>query len=244
METLLYWIAEQRTTCGFPAAEQALEEPDGLLAIGGDLGSRRLLEAYRHGIFPWYDSTQPILWWSPNPRSVLFPEGLVISRSLRRSLKRCAYEITIDRSFPEVIQACAEPRKDAQGTWLTPAMIDAYTALHREGHAHSIEAWNDDRLIGGLYGICIGRVFFAESMFNRRPDASKICLVRLAQHLLAWDFKLIDCQVHSQHIERLGARRIPRSRFIAMLDRWCPATISENAWQSNPQDRPPARRSI
>jgi leucyl/phenylalanyl-tRNA--protein transferase len=198
----------------FPAVEQAT--PEGLLAIGGDLRPERLLEAYRRGIFPWYNEGQPILWWSPDPRTVLFPERLHVSRSLKRSLLPGRFTITFDACFETVVQQCAGPRPQYPegGTWITPAMIEAYTVLHREGYAHSAETWQDGQLAGGLYGVAIGRAFFAESMFTKVDDASKVALVWLARRLQAWDFRIIDCQQSSPHVLRLGAEEIPRRSYI------------------------------
>ena len=198
----------------FPAVEQATSE--GLLAIGGDLRPERLLEAYRRGIFPWYNEDQPILWWSPDPRTVLFPERLHVSRSLKRSLRPGHFAITFDTCFESIVRQCAGPRPQYPegGTWITPAMIEAYTALHREGYAHSIETWQDGRLVGGLYGVAIGRAFFAESMFTKVDDASKVALVCLVRQLEAWSFRIVDCQQSSPHVLRLGAEEIPRRSYI------------------------------
>jgi len=201
----------------FPPVEHATAE--GLLAIGGDLRTERLLEAYRHGIFPWYNEDQPILWWSPDPRTVLFPRDLHISRSLKRSLRPGQFSVTFDSSFEAVVRHCAGPRAQYPegGTWITPAMIDAYTALFREGYAHSVETWRDGQLVGGLYGVAIGRAFFAESMFTKVDDASKVALVRLVRQLQTWEFRIIDCQQSSPHVLRLGAREIPRRSYIEQV---------------------------
>lgn len=201
----------------FPPVEQA--SPEGLLAVGGDLRPERLLEAYRHGIFPWYSDDQPILWWSPNPRAVLFPDKLHISRSLKRSLRPGLFSVTLDRCFHDVMQHCAAPRSQYPygGTWITADMLDAYTRLHELGYAHSAEAWKDDQLVGGLYGVALGGAFFAESMFTRVPDASKVALVSLVRQLQMWEFRIIDCQQSSPHVMRLGAEEIPRREFLAHL---------------------------
>ncbi len=199
----------------FPPLSQA--SPEGLLAVGGDLSPRRLKAAYRRGIFPWYSEDQPILWWAPDPRAVLFPERLHLSRSLRRTLRRGRFRVTLDRAFGEVIRRCAAPRPGQAGTWITPAMQAAYAALHREGYAHSVEVWEDDRLAGGLYGVALGRVFFGESMFHQRPDASKVALAVLARQLAAWGYRAIDCQLPSEHLSRLGAELIPRARFVRLI---------------------------
>lgn len=202
----------------FPDVEHALREPDGLLAIGGDLSIERLLAAYQRGIFPWYSGDQPILWWSPDPRSVLLPEKLRISRSLRKTLKKNSFRISLDETFTEVIQECSLPRKYEPGTWITEEMMQAYIRLHRAGHAHSIECWQEDRLVGGLYGLAQGNVFFGESMFARVSDASKIAFVYLVRQLQRWGFSLIDCQIQSEHLDRFGAENIPRNVFIHSIE--------------------------
>jgi leucyl/phenylalanyl-tRNA--protein transferase len=206
--------------------ELALHNPDGLLAFGGSLSVPRLLNAYRAGIFPWYSEGQPIMWWSPDPRSVLFPEDLKVSRSLRKTMKKQPYTITLDTAFAEVMDACAAPRRDDAGTWITDEMKAAYCALHLQGHAHSVEAWQDGELVGGLYGVAIDKVFFGESMFARRTDASKIAFVHLVRQLQCWGYALIDCQVHSGHLASLGAIDIPRPMFISLLDEYCEDTAS------------------
>lgn len=216
-----YWINPYAYDIDFPDVELALREPDGLLAIGGDLSTQRLLQAYRSGIFPWYSEGQPILWWSPDPRTVLFPEELKVSRSLAKTLRRGSYRVTLDQAFAQVVDACAAPRKDQDGTWITPAMKKAYRELHRLGLAHSIESWYQDQLVGGLYGIALGRVFFGESMFSRQTDASKVAFVHLVHWLKDWQYALIDCQVHTPHLASLGARPIARGEFIGLLRQWC-----------------------
>ncbi|HET8551420.1 MAG TPA: leucyl/phenylalanyl-tRNA--protein transferase [Gammaproteobacteria bacterium] len=218
----LYWIDERDAPNTFPPVERALRNPNGLLAAGGDLSIARLLAAYRRGIFPWYEDGQPILWWSPDPRMVLFPNELHVSHTLRKTLRRNVFEVTVDRAFADVIHACAAPRGD-QGTWLTDDMKQAYLRLHRVGYAHSFEAWRGGRLAGGLYGIELGRVFFGESMFSRESDASKVALV----HLCRRDYDLIDCQVESRHLARLGARPIPRRQFLERLDAGCADAYNE-----------------
>lgn len=201
----------------FPPVEQA--SPDGLLAVGGDLRQERLLEAYRHGIFPWYNDDQPILWWSPDPRTVLFPDKLHISRSLKRSLRPCIFSVTLDRCFRDVMQHCAGPRPQYPdgSTWITAEMLDAYTRLHELGYAHSVETWQEGKLVGGLYGVALGGAFFAESMFTRASDASKVALVSLVRQLEAWGFRLMDCQQSSPHLTALGAKAIPRRDFLNHL---------------------------
>ncbi len=213
-----FWLDPRDPPTAFPPVEYALRDPDGLLAIGGDLAPERLLAAYRRGIFPWYSEGQPILWWSPDPRWVLFPPELHLSRSLRKRLRSGRFEVTLDQSFDAVVEACRQPRPDGSGTWITDAMRDAYCRLHALGHAHSAETWRDGRLVGGLYGVAIGRVFFGESMFARESDASKVAFARLVRQLHAWGFALIDCQVHTEHLARFGARPIARHRFIQLLD--------------------------
>ncbi len=197
----------------FPPLERAQVEPNGLLAVGGDLSPRRLLDAYRRGIFPWYSDGDPILWWSPDPRMVLYPDALRVTRSLAKTLRNRPHEIRFDTAFDEVLRACAAPRPDQGGTWIGPEMRAAYRRLHDLGYAHSAETWIDDALAGGLYGVAIGSAFFGESMFSRSRDASKLALVGLVQRLAADGYGLIDCQMHTAHLESLGAREIPRREF-------------------------------
>lgn len=201
----------------FPSPHRALVEPNGLLAVGGDLSADRLLLAYRSGIFPWFNEGEPPLWWSPDPRMVLYPEHIKVSRSLGKRLKRGDFELTLDQCFDQVIHGCASLREHTTGTWITPAMETAYNDLHQRGHAHSVEAWQDGKLVGGLYGLALGGLFFGESMFSRATDASKAALVFLARHLQARGFRLIDCQVYSAHLASLGAQPIPRSAFLQEL---------------------------
>lgn len=203
----------------FPPVEQALDEPDGLLAAGADLAPRRLLDAYCHGIFPWFNEGDPILWWSPDPRIVLVPGEFHVSHSLRKRLKKRDFTVTIDTAFAQVLDECAAPRLDDGGTWLTPQMKSAYTALHRQGLAHSIEVWMDARLAGGIYGVALGRMFFGESMFSRRTDGSKIAMAYLAAQLDRWGFPLIDCQLETGHLLSLGATAMPRRLFVAEVAR-------------------------
>lgn len=202
----------------FPPVERALAEPDGLLAAGADLSPARLLDAYRRGIFPWFSAGQPVLWWSPDPRMVLRPAEIRVTRSLARTLRARRYEIRTDTAFAAVMRACAAPRPGQDGTWISDAMIAAYGELHRRGVAHSVETWIDGQLAGGLYGLALGRAFFGESMFARVPDASKIALVHLARTLERRGFGLIDCQVHTDHLASLGAREMPRADFVRRLD--------------------------
>ena len=201
----------------FPPLSRALAEPNGLLAAGGDLSPERLCAAYRQGIFPWFSDGQPILWWSPDPRMVLYPNELRISRSLSKSLKKLVFEIRVDTCFRQVMRACAEPRRGQPGTWITAHMIDAYCALHERGLAHSVESWRENRLVGGLYGIAMGRAFFGESMFARESDASKTAFVHLVHHLQGQGFGIVDCQMRTSFLASFGAREIPRSDFVATL---------------------------
>jgi leucyl/phenylalanyl-tRNA--protein transferase len=223
------WISEDSPPDAFPGIESALVEPNGLLAIGGDLAPERLLCAYRQGIFPWYSEGQPILWWSPDPRVVLFPPRLKISKSLRKLLKRSPFEVTLDRAFAAVIERCAAPRPDQDGTWINVAMIEAYLRLHELGHAHSVECWRHGTLAGGLYGVSVGRVFFGESMFSAVSNASKVALA----HLCGLGFELIDCQIPNEHLRRLGAELVPRKAFSALLARCCTASP---VWAETPPE--------
>lgn len=230
-----FWIEPDSDPAQFPDPKYALEEPDGLLAVGADLSPARLLNAYRQGIFPWYSDGQPILWWSPNPRAVLYPEKLRISRSLKKSLRKRPFHVTLDSDFAAVIEACSEPRPDQEGTWITAGMKQAYLQLHRIGFAHSVECWEGENLVGGLYGVSLGKVFFGESMFARRSDASKIAFAHLVEQLREWNFGLIDCQVHTGHLASLGAEDIPREEFLQLLDRWCePFDAHQGNWQLDP----------
>jgi leucyl/phenylalanyl-tRNA--protein transferase len=215
----------------FPPVDVATSE--GLLAIGGDLRPERLLEAYRHGIFPWYDEDQPILWWSPDPRTVLFPDKLHISRSLKRSLRPGIFNVTLDTCFLDVMQHCAGPRPQYPdgGTWITAEMLEAYRRLHKLGYAHSVEAWQEGALVGGLYGVALGGAFFAESMFTRASDASKVALVSLVRQLQAWEFCLMDCQQSSPHVMALGAESIPRHNFLDHLTAALAMTERRGRWQ-------------
>lgn len=215
----------------FPPTHRALTCPNGLLAAGGALDAPTLLAAYRRGIFPWYQAPQPVLWWTPDPRAVLFPEELHISRSLRRTLRRQRFKLSTDRAFGEVMRACAEPRADADSTWIDDAMCRAYGELHRLGWAHSVEVWEQNALVGGLYGVCMGGVFFGESMFSRASDASKVALVALVRMLRERDVGLIDCQVETAHMNRLGARQIPRVDFEKRLAQTVDQGARRVAWR-------------
>jgi leucyl/phenylalanyl-tRNA--protein transferase len=201
----------------FPSVETALADPNGLLAMGGDLSMARLLDAYRHGIFPWFNPGEPILWWSPDPRMVLVPGAVRVTRSLAKRLRNGGFELRVDTAFSEVMRACSAPRAGESGTWISAAMVTAYGRLFEAGYAHSVETWRDGRLVGGLYGVAIGRMFYGESMFSREPDASKVALVRLAQQLQRWEFGLIDCQMETPHLASLGACTMPRADFTARL---------------------------
>ncbi|MGB0721815.1 MAG: leucyl/phenylalanyl-tRNA--protein transferase [Gammaproteobacteria bacterium] len=231
----LPWIPPDDELSPFPDPETALREPDGLLAAGGQLSSRRLKTAYRQGIFPWFSAGQPILWWSPDPRMVLYGDELKVSRSLRKTLRKSpldgGFEYSLDRAFADVVEACSAPRPGQDGTWITDDMKEAYLRLHREGTAHSVEAWRDGALVGGLYGVAIGKVFFGESMFTRQRDASKAAFVLLVAQLRRWGFPLIDCQVHTPHLESLGARCISRTEFNAHLGRWCALPGRPGPWR-------------
>ena len=220
-------------TLHFPPVE--LATPEGLVAVGGGLGSERLLQAYRHGIFPWYSPGQPVLWWSPDPRTVLSPHRLRIARSLRKTLRRSEFRVTFDHVFENVIDACAGPRRrHASGaTWITSDMRAAYCRLHQAGHAHSVETWSGTQLVGGLYGVALGGAFFGESMFSHATDASKVALVYLVDSLRSWGYTLIDCQVASPHLFSLGAEEIPRRDFIAALETALALPGHTGPWQGH-----------
>lgn len=222
----------------FPPLDLSL--PDGLLAAGGDLSPDRLLAAYQQGIFPWFNRKDPILWWSPNPRMVLFTHEINITKSLKKLLRKNNYTITIDQAFSGVMTACSKPRpnqhiNDDHPTWIHPEMIKAYTLLHELGYAHSVECWNDDKLVGGLYGVSIGKIFFGESMFSTQANTSKIALVALCQRLQQYSFPLIDCQVYSDHLASLGAREIARIDFIDYLKDFCGKKTDKSCWQLSQQ---------
>jgi leucyl/phenylalanyl-tRNA--protein transferase len=218
----------------FPPVERALAEPNGLLAAGGDLSPQRILAAYRQGIFPWYSPGEPILWWSPDPRMVLFPAELKISRSLAKVLRNRPYEVRLDTAFAAVIGACADtPREGQNGTWISTEMQAAYGKLHELGYAHSVEVWMDGKLVGGLYGMALGRTFYGESMFSWRTDASKIALAHLCMHLQRQGFGIIDCQMETRHLASLGARPIPRSDFVALLRRTTATDFRAERWPTD-----------
>jgi len=228
-DRVIPWL---RAGARFPSIESALDDPNGLLVAGGDLSPSRLIDAYRHGIFPWYSEGQAILWWSPDPRMVLYVDEFKVPRSLRKVANQRRFEITVDADFEGVIGACAEPRGRAMGTWITSEMMDAYIELHRQGHAHSVEAWHDGRLAGGLYGIAIGHMFFGESMFARESDASKVALLRLVSLLKELNVPLIDCQQETAHLSRFGARPISRQVFAAELSRLVNSPHVPSAWKA------------
>ncbi len=244
---------ESTTDINFPALESALDDPNGLLAMGGELSRSRLIEAYSAGIFPWYDDDQPILWWSPNPRAVIEPEQVHISRSLKKNMRRCNYQLSVDRAFEQVIDACAEARNvksesyetnsdaqnDNQGTWITTEMKDAYIDLHHAGYAHSFEIWDEENLVGGLYGIAIDKVFSGESMFHRKTDASKIAFVFACRQLQRWGFGLLDCQILNPHLQSLGVKELAREDF----KKWLPAYKAQLA-ASNSINQIDAKRSL
>lgn len=217
-----------------PPPERALRRPNGLLAAGGDLSVPRLLEAYRHGIFPWYSRGDPVLWWSPDPRAVLPVGGLRVPRSLRRRLRRGDFRVTFDEAFTRVIRGCAAPRRRDTGTWLTPELIAAFERLHAAGHAHSVECWAGGELAGGLYGLAIGRMFYGESMFSVRADASKVALAWLEAQLARWGFELIDCQVPSAHLAALGAVDMPRAAFLRRVAQLTAAPPVPPPWRFDP----------
>ncbi len=226
----IFWLEPTSPVTAFPDVELALDEPNGLLAAGGDLSPERLIAAYRRGIFPWYSEGEPILWWSPNPRSIIFPSELRISRSLKKVLKRGLFHVTLDSAFSEVLHACAQPRDCGPGTWLTSPLQESLQHLHRLGHAHSVECWLEDELVGGLYGLAFGKVFFGESMFSTRSNASKVALAHLCQQLRRWNFALIDCQVKSSHLTSLGAIDITRKEFIDLVNKWSHTNIHQGKW--------------
>jgi leucyl/phenylalanyl-tRNA--protein transferase len=233
---MIFQLNERPGETAFPDPGHAEREPNGLLAVGGDLHPDRLLSAYAHGIFPWYSEGQPILWWSPDPRTLLYPDRVHVSRSLRRQLRRGGLELRIDTAFNQVIAACAAPRGGQDGTWLLPEMQQAYIRLHQMGRAHAIELWRDGRLVGGLYGLALGRAFFGESMFSRIPSASRIVMVYLCEHLASLGYHFLDCQVHNPHLERMGACEIPRERFLRELEVAVREPEPPGAWRTRPLD--------
>jgi leucyl/phenylalanyl-tRNA---protein transferase len=232
---MLTWL---RSDTAFPPIEAALDEPNGLLAAGGDLSPGRILAAYRRGIFPWFGAGQPILWWSPDPRMVLHIDDFRVSHSLRKRLNRREFELRVDTAFTDVIEHCAQtPRRGQLGTWITPAIIDAYRELNAEGYGHSVEAWRDGELVGGLYGLALGRMFFGESMFAHEADASKAALAGLVAVLRRLGAPLIDCQQETTHLASLGARPIPRREFAAHLSALIHSTAPPDGWVCGPIDQ-------
>lgn len=233
-QAALYWIEPGSPADNFPPVETALTQPDGLLCFGGDLTPNRLLSAYRQGIFPWYSEGQPIMWWSPAPRCVLYPDQIVIRRSLRKSIRNAGFTFSMNQCFDRVINACAQPRDGDPATWITAEMQNAYSHLHRLGHAHSAEIWQQGQLVGGLYGIAIGRVFFGESMFSCVRDSSKVALTCLARFLAKGEFHLIDAQVTSSHMISMGACEIDRHDFTSQLDKYTSMVNNVELWQTEP----------
>ncbi|MDY6941748.1 MAG: leucyl/phenylalanyl-tRNA--protein transferase [Pseudomonadota bacterium] len=229
--TTIPWIPPSAPPSDFPPVEAALQSPNGLLAAGGDLSVGRLLYAYQKGIFPWYNPGEPILWWSPDPRAILYPHAIHVSRSLRRELKRSGATLRADSAFEHTVHACAAPREAQSGTWITEEMQAAYGRLHRRGFAHSVEVWLDQELIGGIYGVALNKIFFGESMFSRRPNASKIALVALCAQLMRWGYHFIDAQVSSPHLLRMGAVEIPRWRFLQQLEQANDGRPNPTRWQ-------------
>ena len=229
----LPWLSD---ALDFPPVGKALRDPDGLLAAGGDLSRERLIKAYENGIFPWYQEEQPILWWSPSLRMALRPRELIISRSMRKVLRREEYQVTLDRDFAQVIEHCAMTREVFPGTWITQPMQEAYCALHRLGIAHSVEVWHDGVLVGGLYGIAMGQLFFGESMFSLRDNASKAGFIWLVKQLQLWQYQLIDCQVPSEHLRSLGAVDMPRDEFLAFLAKARVLPGKQGLWEMELRD--------
>jgi len=230
---MIPWLSPKNLD--FPSIELALNDPNGLLAAGGDLQPERVLQAYYRGIFPWFNPGDPILWWSPNPRTVIFPQTHHISKSLRKLLRKTPFEVTFDRAFTQVMLGCAEPRAYTDETWIGAKIIDCYAELHRRGYGHSVEVWQDGKLVGGLYGLALGKVFFGESMFSRADNASKVALAHLVNLLTSWNFELIDCQVANNHLFSLGAEEIPRAQFQKLLVEFTHITSDyPNDWSQIP----------
>ena len=224
---MIPWLHPSDTA--FPHPSSALDEPNGLLAAGGDLSAQRLISAYRQGIFPWFSEEDPILWWSPNPRCVLFPEDIHISRSMRKWMRRSSLTFTFDQAFHRVIASCASLRQETTGTWISPEIESAYVELHKRGIAHSVEVWDEDTLVGGLYGLAMGKLFFGESMFSTQENTSKVAFMALAKQLSLWGYPLIDCQVHNPHLASLGATDISRTQFLDYIDRYADQT-NQHPW--------------
>jgi len=229
---MVSWLSPADPPEAFPDLGNHGEDPEGLVAAGGDLTTARLIAAYQRGIFPWYEEGQPILWWSPDPRCVIYPNSVHIPRRLARTLRQKPFALTTNRAFTNVIDACAAPRRYTDATWITAEMRSAYVRLHDQGHAHSIEAWQGRHLVGGIYGVVLGKVFFGESMFSVARDASKVVLVSLAQALASAGFHCLDCQLPSPHLFTLGAKLIPRDQFLAELAEHCPPDAEVPDWQA------------
>ena len=232
---MIPWLG---TKPAFPSVTRALREPNGLLAAGGALTPEWLLAAYRRGIFPWFNDGEPILWWSPDPRMVVFPSEVRLTRSLRKTLRHAAYEVRLDHDFPAVIRACAAPREPDGGTWITTEIQNAYIRMHELGYAHSVETYVDGELVGGLYGMALGRAFYGESMFSRRTDASKIAFVHLARFLEQREFRVLDCQMTTSHLASLGGQEIPRSTFVKLLDEATQEGLPPERWPMNGAQAP------
>lgn len=235
-EINLPWLDANNQDAPFPPAESALKDPEGLVAAGGDLKPTRLLRAYHEGLFPWYEEDQPILWWSPNPRGVLYPRDFIAHKSLLRTIKNNHWKVSYDKSFLDVMKACAEPRNNSRGTWITNNMIEAYVHLHELNHAHSLEVSNEaGELIGGVYGISIGTIFFGESMFSRETDASKVALLYLSAYLDTWGYDIIDTQLPSAHLTTLGGSEMNRDKYLSLLSKFTTQSSNGNAWQAQPE---------
>lgn len=234
LHQMMTWLTAGMEEEPFPHPRTAWREPNGLLAAGGDLSPSRLLRAYRQGIFPWYETGQSILWWSPDPRTILRPANLRISRSLRKALRNRDFTVSFDQDFSGVIRACSEPRRDSGNTWITMEMQQAYKTLHRSGFAHSVEVWQEGKLAGGLYGVAIGKLFCGESMFSRAPDASKVALVWLCAHLEQWGWPMVDCQTPTEHLLRLGAEEVSREYFLREISALTTQPAGATAWELDP----------
>lgn len=230
----LAWIPDDAPADTFPPVSTAFDEPNGLLCAGGDLSPERLVAAYQRGIFPWFSEDEPILWWSPNPRTLFSTTSFHVSRSMQRVLKKHPYRLSVDENFPAVIQACAKPRPNGGGTWITKNMQIAYINLHQHGHAHSCEVWEGDELVGGIYGVAVGAAFCAESMFSRRSNTSKLALWTLLQQLERWGFELFDCQLWNEHLGSLGAFDVPREVFAEVLSLAVNKQTLQKTWQLDP----------
>ena len=229
----LPWLDPNDPEAPFPPAETALKDPEGLVAAGGDLKPTRLLHAYHQGLFPWYEEGQPILWWSPNPRGILYPRDFIAHKSLLRTIRNNHWKISYDKSFLDVMKACAEPRNNSRGTWITDDMVEAYMNLHESNHAHSLEVYNESgELIGGVYGISIGTIFFGESMFSRVTDASKVALLYLSAYLDSWGYAIIDTQLPSAHLTSLGGSKMTRDKYLSVLSTFTKKSSHHNAWKT------------